>query len=99
MTKLALLIDSIFKWPAMGLIILYRYTFSAFMGRGCRYEPSCSLFTLKAMRAFGFWRGGWMGLARLVRCRPGCAHGYDPVPEKLPDGATWYNPWRYGTWH
>ncbi|WP_407648227.1 hypothetical protein [Devosia rhodophyticola] len=42
--------------------------------------------------------GGWMGLARFTRCRPGGTHGYDPVPDARPVEAQWYLPWRYGTW-
>lgn len=86
------------KAAAIGLIRLYRYTLSAFMGRSCRYLPTCSEYTEEAIRRHGFWAGGWMGLARLQRCRPGGASGFDPVPETVPEGACWYRPWRYGRW-
>jgi putative membrane protein insertion efficiency factor len=86
-------IDLPFKLVAVGLIQLYRYTLSAFMGRNCRHLPTCSEYTAGAI-----WPGGWMGLARIVRCRPGGTHGYDPVPDAIPADARWYVPWRYGTW-
>jgi putative membrane protein insertion efficiency factor len=91
-------IDLPFKFAAVFLITLYRYTLSMFMGRTCRHLPSCSEYTRDAIWTFGFWPGGWMGLARFWRCRPGGTHGYDPVPERVPEGARWYMPWRYGTW-
>lgn len=92
------IVDYPFKLSAYGLIQLYRYTLSAFMGRNCRHAPTCSEFTRDAIWQHGSWPGGWMGIARIVRCRPGGTHGYDPVPEAVPAAARWYLPWRYGRW-
>ncbi|KPL55670.1 hypothetical protein ABB55_04545 [Prosthecomicrobium hirschii] len=83
---------------ARGLIRLYRYTFSAFMGRTCRYLPTCSDYTEEAIARHGLWAGGWIGLARILRCGPWGASGIDPVPTELPPQARWYMPWRYGRW-
>ncbi|MCK7614545.1 membrane protein insertion efficiency factor YidD [Roseibium sediminicola] len=83
---------------AIGLIWLYRHSLSLFMGRGCRYAPTCSDYTEQAIRTFGFWAGGWIGLARILRCNPWGASGFDPLPESLPKEAAWYLPWRYGRW-
>ncbi|MCA1300058.1 membrane protein insertion efficiency factor YidD [Stappia indica] len=83
---------------ALGLIRLYQLTFSMFLGRTCRYAPTCSEYTADAIRRFGLWRGGWVGLARVQRCRPGGGSGYDPAPDSLPKQARWYAPWRYGQW-
>ncbi|NGP17874.1 membrane protein insertion efficiency factor YidD [Devosia aurantiaca] len=91
-------VDLPFKSVAVVLITGYRYSLSMFMGRTCRHAPSCSEFTRDAIWRFGFWPGGWMGLARVVRCRPGGTHGYDPVPEVLPDAGRWWRPWGYGRW-
>ncbi|CAN7534443.1 membrane protein insertion efficiency factor YidD [Devosia sp. LjRoot3] len=91
-------VDFPFKLAAILLITIYRYTLSAFAGRTCRHLPTCSEYTRDAIWQFGFWPGGWMGLSRFVRCRPGGTHGYDPVPEAVPDEARWYLPWTYGRW-
>jgi len=80
----------------IGAITVYRYTLSAVMGRTCRHMPSCSEYGIIALRRHGAWRGGWLLLARLVRCRPGGSHGFDPVPETL-EQAGWRS-WRYGNW-
>ena len=56
--------------PLIGLVRLYRYTLSAFIGRTCRYLPSCSEYTEEALRRHGAWAGGWIGLARICLCCP-----------------------------
>lgn len=83
---------------ARALILVYRLTLSALVGRECRYLPTCSEYADEAIRRHGLWAGGWMGLARLCRCRPGGGDGYDPVPLEPPLGASPRTPWRYGVW-
>ena len=80
------------------LVRAYRLTFSAFMGRTCRYFPSCSEYTEEAIATFGLWAGFWIGLSRILRCHPWSASGWDPIPERLPPESRWYMPWRYGRW-
>ncbi|MGB8278690.1 MAG: membrane protein insertion efficiency factor YidD [Methylovirgula sp.] len=76
----------------------YQLSLSAFLGRQCRYLPSCSAYMDEAIVRHGLWAGGFMGLARLCRCHPWGSHGFDPVPESLPAGSSWLTPWRYGDW-
>lgn len=47
----------------------------------CRYYPTCSSYTLQAMRRFGNVRGIIMGFFRILRCQPFVKGGYDPVPK------------------
>ncbi len=68
-----------------GLIILYRYTLSAFIGRTCRFAPTCSEYALEAVDRHGGFKGGWLALKRIARCHPWGGHGYDPVPDCLDD--------------
>lgn len=50
------------------------------MGPKCRYTPTCSQYTIEALKKHGILKGGWLGLKRISSCRPGGGSGYDPVP-------------------
>jgi putative membrane protein insertion efficiency factor len=80
------------------LIRAYQLTLSSLVGRRCRYLPTCSHYADEAIARHGLWAGGWMGLARVCRCHPWSASGYDPPPEQTPCGARWFAPWRYPDW-
>jgi putative membrane protein insertion efficiency factor len=80
------------------LVTVYRYTLSPLIGPRCRHLPSCSDYADQAIARFGLWAGGWMALARILRCQPFGTHGLDFVPARLPETAHWYTPWRYGRW-
>ncbi|MDQ0315751.1 putative membrane protein insertion efficiency factor [Amorphus orientalis] len=82
-----------------GAIRLYQLTLSPLVGRNCRYLPTCSHYADEAIARHGFWAGGWMTLARLCRCHPFGASGFDPVPGDADgSGGRWWRPWRYGRW-
>lgn len=48
----------------------------------CRFTPTCSEYTLQALRSHGALGGAWLGLKRICRCHPWGSCGDDPVPEK-----------------
>jgi putative membrane protein insertion efficiency factor len=46
----------------------------------CRYLPTCSEYAYVAVSRYGWLRGGWLALRRLLRCHPFVKGGLDPVP-------------------
>lgn len=63
----------------------YRLLFSPWVGHGCRYQPTCSVYALEALERHGALKGGWLALRRIGRCHPFGGQGYDPVPGADPD--------------
>jgi uncharacterized protein len=63
----------------IGLIQIYRRFLSPMLPPTCRYEPSCSLYTVQAIEKYGVLRGLFMGFRRLLRCHPFARGGFDPV--------------------
>jgi len=63
------------------IIKLYQYAISPFLGSNCRFMPTCSAYTIEAIQNFGIIKGIWLGMKRILRCRPGCSCGIDPLPK------------------
>jgi putative membrane protein insertion efficiency factor len=68
----------------MALVRAYRLLLSPWLGSACRFEPTCSLYALDALRQHGAAAGSYLTVARLVRCHPWCEGGHDPVPADKP---------------
>ncbi len=67
---------------ALLLIAGYQKVVSPFLGKNCRYQPTCSRYTYEAIERFGVVQGVSLGAKRLARCHPLREGGYDPVPER-----------------
>ena len=61
---------------------LYQVAISPFFPASCRHTPTCSQYTIEAIREWGALKGTWLGLKRLSKCHPWGTHGHDPVPKK-----------------
>lgn len=78
-------------------IRIYQLTIRPWTGWPCRHLPTCSDYALEAIDRNGAWKGLWLMLSRLSRCRPWGTHGYDPVPD-LSGERHPFRPWLYGRW-
>ena len=57
----------------------YKRFISPMLGYNCRFIPSCSEYAIEAYARFGFIKGSYLTVFRLLRCAPWCKGGYDPV--------------------
>ena len=67
----------------MGLVRAYRFFLSPWLGNACRFEPTCSVYSLAALQAHGALAGSYLTVHRLARCHPWCPGGHDPVPASM----------------
>jgi putative membrane protein insertion efficiency factor len=77
--------SSVVALPQHGLITLvraYRLLLSPWLGSSCRFEPTCSAYSLRALEIHGATVGTYLTIKRLACCNPLCAGGHDPVPPR-----------------
>ena len=69
------------------LIKCYRYLVSPVLGNSCRYLPTCSEYSIEALKTFGFFKGLYVSIKRILSCHPikflGGGEGFDPVNKEM----------------
>jgi hypothetical protein len=75
---------SLYELSVRGAHRLYKLTLSPWIGRGCRFLPTCSDYAAEALIRHGPFVGGKLTIVRLCRCHPAGGSGFDPVPPKKP---------------
>lgn len=71
-------IDRVLSACLIGAVRVYQVTLSPFVGRFCRFTPTCSVYMIGAIRKHGAARGAIKGVWRICRCQPFCRGGFDP---------------------
>ena len=78
---------NIFTITLIKFIKGYRFLISPLLGHSCRYLPTCSEYSIDALKTFGFFRGLFMSLKRILTCHTikflGGGEGFDPVNKKV----------------
>ena len=61
------------------LIKFYQKFVSPFLGKNCRFYPTCSVYFIQALEKYGFFKGSFLGTKRILKCHPFSSGGYDPL--------------------
>ena len=75
-------VSSLFIFFFISIIKVYQIVFSPFLGKNCRFNPTCSSYAKLSFEKFGVIRGCYLSVKRILRCHPWGNSGYDPVPDK-----------------
>ena len=78
---------NIFTYILIKLIKSYKFLISPLLGHSCRYLPTCSDYSIEALKNFGFLKGTFVSLKRILSCHPikflGGGEGFDPVNKEI----------------
>ena len=64
-------------------IKIYKYFISPFIGPSCRYLPTCSEYSIEALKTYGFTKGVFLSVKRIISCHPWGNSGFDPVKKEI----------------
>lgn len=62
------------------MVKIYQYTISPLLPMSCRYNPSCSVYSIQALKKHGPFKGFYYSVKRVLSCHPWGGSGDDPVP-------------------
>ena len=78
---------NIFTFILIKFIKGYKFIISPLLGQSCRYLPTCSDYSVEALKTFGFFKGLILSVKRILSCHPikflGGGEGFDPVNKKI----------------
>jgi len=78
---------NIFTVILIKIIKVYQFIFSPLIGNSCRYLPTCSEYSIESLKKFGFLKGLFLTIKRVLSCHPikilGGGEGFDPVDKKV----------------
>jgi len=74
---------NILTYILINLIKCYRYLVSPLLGQSCRYLPTCSEYSIEALKTYGFLKGLFLSVKRILSCHPWGSSGLDPVKKEI----------------
>ena len=74
---------NIFTLLLIKFIKIYKYLVSPMIGPSCRYLPTCSDYSIEALKTYGFVKGLLLSLKRIMSCHPWGNSGFDPVKKEI----------------
>ena len=79
--KIITILSRFVTWLLLIPVYIYRGAISPLLPPSCRYTPTCSRYTIEALKKYGPIRGTYLSAKRILSCNPWGGFGYDPVPE------------------
>ena len=64
------------------IIKVYKFLISPLFGNSCRFFPTCSEYSIDAIKTHGFFKGLILSLKRILSCNPWGSSGFDPVKKE-----------------
>ena len=74
---------NIFALLLIKFIKIYKYLISPLIGPSCRYLPTCSEYSIEALKTYGFVKGLLLSFKRIMSCHPWGNSGFDPVKKEI----------------
>ena len=74
---------NIFTNILIKVIKVYKFLISPLFGPSCRYMPTCSEYSIEALKTHGFFKGLFYSLKRIASCHPWGSGGHDPVKKVM----------------
>ncbi len=74
---------NIFTYTLIKFIKIYKYLISPLIGPSCRYLPTCSEYSIEALKTYGFVKGLLLSFKRIMSCHPWGNGGFDPVKKEI----------------
>ena len=74
---------NIFTYLLIKIIKIYKFLISPLLGNSCRYLPTCSEYSIDALKTYGFFKGIFLSIKRILSCHPWGSGGFDPVKKEM----------------
>ena len=74
---------NILTYILIRLIKCYRFLISPLLGQSCRYLPTCSEYSIDSLKTYGFLKGLFFSVKRILSCHPWGRGGFDPVKKEM----------------
>ena len=74
---------NIFTYFLIKVIKIYKFLVSPLLGNSCRYLPTCSEYSIDALKTYGFFKGIFLSIKRILSCHPWGSGGFDPVKKEI----------------
>ena len=74
---------NIFTYLLIKAIKIYKFLISPLLGNSCRYLPTCSEYSIDALKTYGFFKGVFLSMKRILSCHPWGSGGFDPVKKEM----------------